>query len=99
MAQLLRSLPYELKTGIFWLGICTKGMYNGRPAHGENHQYLIVGTEKTLLGDTGFPRMWAELSAQLDSVLGARPLDFIFPSHQELPHSASLIQLAAKYPK
>jgi hypothetical protein len=98
MPQLLRSLPYELKPGVFWLGICTKGMYNGRLAHGENHQYLIVGTEKTLLVDTGFPRMWPELSAQLDSVLGDRPLDFIFPSHQELPHSASLIQLAAKYP-
>ena len=99
MADLLRTLPYELKPGVYWLGICTKGMYNGRPAHGENHQYLIVGTDKTLLLDTGFPRMWPELSAQLDSILGDRPLDYIFPSHQELPHSAALIPLIAKYPQ
>ena len=98
MAELLRTLPYELKPGVWWLGICTKGVYNGRLAHGENHQYLIVGTEKTLLLDTGFPRMWPELSSQLDSILGDRPLDYIFPSHQELPHSAALIPLIAKYP-
>ncbi|MEA2681971.1 MAG: hypothetical protein QOK05_299 [Chloroflexota bacterium] len=99
MADLLRTLPYELKPGIYWLGICTKGSYNGKPAHGENHQYLVVGTEKTLLLDTGFPRMWPELEAQLDSILGDRPLDYVFPSHQELPHSACLLPLAAKYPK
>jgi len=98
MAPLIRSLPFELKPGVFWLGICTKGVYNGTLAHGENHQYLIVGKDKTLLVDTGFPRMWPELSSQLDSVLGDRPLDYIFPSHQELPHSAALIHLAAKYP-
>ncbi|MBJ7599477.1 MAG: hypothetical protein DLM67_18195 [Candidatus Nephthysia bennettiae] len=98
MAELLRQLPYELKPGIWWLGICTRGMYNGKPAHGENHQYLIVGSERSLLLDTGFPRMWPELNSQLDIVLGDRALDYIFPSHPELPHSASLIPLAAKYP-
>ena len=99
MSELIRTLPFELKPGVFWLGICTRGIYNGKPAHGENHQYLILGKDKTLLVDTGFPRMWPELSSQLDMVLGDRPLDYIFPSHQELPHSASLIQIAAKYPK
>jgi Metallo-beta-lactamase superfamily len=98
MVEPIRTLPFELKPGIWWLGICTKGIYNGRPAHGENHQYLVVGAEKTLLLDTGFPRMWPELEAQLESVLGDRPLDYIFPSHQELPHSAALIHLARKYP-
>jgi Metallo-beta-lactamase superfamily len=99
MANLLRQLPYELKPGVWWLGICTRGIYNGVSAHGENHQYLIVGTEKTLLVDTGFPRMWPELEAQLEMVLNGRTLDYIFPSHQELPHSAALVPLAAKYPK
>jgi flavorubredoxin len=97
MTELLRTLPFELKPGVWWLGICSRGIYNGRPAHGENHQYLIVGTEKTLLVDTGFPRMWPELDAQLDSVLGDRPLDYIFPSHHELPHSGALIPLLKKY--
>ncbi|MGI8609054.1 MAG: MBL fold metallo-hydrolase [Candidatus Dormibacteria bacterium] len=99
MADLLRTLPYELKPGIYWLGICTKGVYNGKLAHGENHQYLVVGTDKTLLLDTGFPRMWPELESQLNGILGDRPLDYIFPSHQELPHSANLIPLAARYPE
>lgn len=98
MSELIRQLPYELKPGVWWLGICTRGVYNGKPAHGENHQYLIVGTEKSLLVDTGFPRMWPELEAQLESVLKGRTLDYIFPSHPELPHSAALLPLATKYP-
>jgi flavorubredoxin len=52
-----------------------------------------------LLVDTGRPNSWGEISRNLEAALGGRPLDYLFPTHPELPHSGNLGRLAEKYPE
>lgn len=67
--------------------------------HNSTSVFLIVGSDQTLLYDTGPHGQWLALQEQLDAVLGGRSLDWIVPSHPEVPHSACLPQLTAKYPR
>jgi flavorubredoxin len=61
--------------------------------------YLVVGDRASVLFDTGVPVNWATVSQRLDAVLGERPLDWIVPSHYEVPHAGSLERLLRKYPR
>ena len=97
-SNLVRTLPYEFKPGVFWLGGCVAGDVDGRDVHSSHHQYLIVGDEKALLVDTWFPSMWKEVERQLDEVLGDRSLDYVFSTHQEIPHCGNIPRLLEKYP-
>jgi hypothetical protein len=60
--------------------------------------FLIIGPDATLLVDTGVPSQWSIVNSQLDQLLGDRPLDYVFPTHPEFPHSANLRALLEKYP-
>lgn len=94
----IRTLPVEIKPGIFWLGGCVPGDVDGRPLHSSHHQFLIVGDDAVLLVDTWFPSMWPELEHQLHEVLGDRPVDYVFVTHQEIPHCGNIPRLLQKYP-
>jgi flavorubredoxin len=48
--------------------------------------------------DTGHPRQWPAVSAQLDRALGGRPLDLVLPTHAEYIHAGNLPKLLDKYP-
>jgi flavorubredoxin len=61
--------------------------------------YLIVGSRKTLMVETGHAAQWDVICEQLDKVLGSRPLDYIFPTHQEIPHAGNLGRLLERYPQ
>jgi glyoxylase-like metal-dependent hydrolase (beta-lactamase superfamily II) len=98
MTTVSRTLPYELAPNIHWLGGCIAGVLDGEEIHGSSHQYLIVGEHETLLVDPGSPSLWERMEEQLDSVLGDRPLDWIFPTHSEIPHAGNFAHLMAKYP-
>ncbi|GGE38245.1 hypothetical protein GCM10007276_14570 [Agaricicola taiwanensis] len=52
-----------------------------------------------MLIDTGTPTYWPAISAQIETVIGDRPIDFVFPTHPEIPHSAALPLLLRKYEK
>lgn len=94
----IRTLPWEIKPGIYWMGGCVPGDVDERPVHSSHHQFLITGTEKVLLVDTWFPSMWPQLERQLDEVLGDRQVDYLFATHQEIPHCGNIPRLLEKYP-
>ena len=92
-------LPREIAPGVWWVGGCLESAAFEHPVHFHVSAYLIVGTERALLFDTAAPAMWPELSADLDQILGARTLDFIVPSHPEIPHAGNFGKLLDKYPQ
>jgi len=59
---------------------------------------VILGRDRTIMLDTGHYALWYSLSGQLDAVLQGRPLDYVFVSHQEIPHTGNLGRLLKKYP-
>jgi flavorubredoxin len=81
------------------MGCCLEtDVLGGGPVHVHTSCYLVVGTRKTLLFDTTLPANWTILDQQLDEVLGKRPLDWIVPSHPEIPHGGNIGSLLRKYP-
>ncbi|MBJ3777016.1 oxygen-binding di-iron domain-containing protein [Acuticoccus mangrovi] len=98
--------PRQIAPGIHHLGICHVylndvrfPMVGGKPIHLHLSNYMILGTEKTLLIDTGEPAGWEALSAQIDQVLNGRELNYLFPTHPEFLHSANLTRILDKYPE
>jgi hypothetical protein len=92
------GLPREIRPGIHWLGDCLEVQYNGEIIHGHSSIYLVAGPERTLLVDTGHPVHWAQVEEDLDRLLAGRALDYILPTHSELPHSGNLHRLARRHP-
>ena len=97
--------PREITEGVYWLGGCSDtGAWRGKWAkekqrrHVYTNAYLVVGAERTLMVESGHSAHWSGISAHLDAALGDRPLDYVFPSHQEIPHCGNLGRLAEKYP-
>jgi flavorubredoxin len=93
------TFPYEIAPGLHWLGGCLR---NTTPSGGAVHtgvwSFLIVGTERTLLYDTGSAMAWESLAAQVEQALDGRTLDYVVPSHPEFPHSGNLSSLMGRYP-
>jgi flavorubredoxin len=90
--------PREIADGIHWLGGCFKALSGGPGVHYHVSTFLVVGEARTLLVDTGDPGHWHAISAQLDEILDGRPLDYVFPTHPELPHAGNLPYLFERYP-
>lgn len=96
--QLSTDLPREVAPGVTWMGACLTFQLPDKQIHGHNSTYLVQGTERAVMVDTGSPSNWNELERVLDERLDGRPLDYVFPSHPELPHTGNLPRLVAKYP-
>jgi flavorubredoxin len=101
------GFPREIAPGIWWLGGCFpmraddgRGYDTGgvKEIHSHVASYLVVGADKALMVDTGTPANWKEVSGYLDQILGSRPLDWIVPTHWEVPHAGNLEKLFDKYP-
>src|SRR5680860_1207523 len=92
------TFPREIVDGVHWLGGCLVPEVGGHKFHNHISAYLIKGDEKTLFFDTGHPAHWQAVERDLDVALGGRPLDYIVPSHSEMPHSGNLPRLLDKYP-
>lgn len=99
MKRELHQLPREIAAGVWWVGGCLESAAFDHPVHFHVSAYLIVGTERALLVDTAAPAMWPELSNDLDRILGHRTLDYVVPTHPEIPHAGNLGKLLDKYPK
>lgn len=96
-------LPIEAAPGLHWLGGCSdSGTWPGRTIVRHTHEHcsswLVVGSEKTVMIDTGHFAHWYAVEGQLEEALAGRPLDYILPSHQEIPHAGNLGRLMLKYP-
>lgn len=98
------GLPRKVLPDLAWLGGCSNSAaWPGRAGvtpvtHEPCSTYLILG-EKTLLLDTGHYGLWYSVEGQLEAMLQGRTLDYVFLSHQEIPHTGNLGRLFAKYPQ
>jgi flavorubredoxin len=94
------TLPRELKPGVFWMGRCLEQPFtDGQILHVYNSVFLVKGSERSLLVESGFPADWETLDSQLDQLLEhAPPLTYVFPTHAEIPHASGLGRLLDKYP-
>lgn len=94
----MSSLPRQIAPDVHWFGDCLKVDDGGQPVHGHMSCFLILG-ERTLMVDSGHPSHWSVIESQLDALLGDRTLDYVFPTHLELPHTGNTPRLAQKYPE
>jgi flavorubredoxin len=95
-----KTLPRELADGVFWLGDCLEQRANGKIYHTYNAAYLLVGTEASMLIETGHPKDFPILDRQMRELLAGRPpLKYLFVTHQETPHSGGLGRVLNRYPE
>lgn len=93
-----RTLPRQIADGIWWVGGCLASGAFEHPVHFHVSAYLVIGADKALLYDTAPPALWEQMDRDLDRLLGGRPLDYVVPSHPEIPHAGNLGKLLDKYP-
>lgn len=92
--------PRELKPGIFWLGGCLEQEHFGRIYHSYNAAFLVVGETASLMVDTGHPKDFPLVEAQLNQLLATRPpLKHLFLTHEETPHSGGLGRVMKRFPE
>lgn len=92
------QLPRAVTPNLFWTGGCSKSTYQGHQVHGSFSCYLVKGSEKTVLVDTGHPMHWHKLQKDVEEFLDGRPLDYVFATHTEMPHSGLIAHWLEKYP-
>lgn len=96
------SVPFtptrQIAPGVAWLGDCVRRTFDGREFHLHHSAFVVTGGRETLLIDTGHPEKWDELENALDQLLGARSLDWIWPTHPEPAHAGNLGRLLRKFP-
>jgi flavorubredoxin len=90
--------PREIAPGVFWIAACMVVSREGKVHHSHNSPYLVVGEDRSVLIDTGPPHHRADIAAAIDSLLAGRPLDYVLPTHPELPHAGNLGDIVARYP-
>lgn len=93
-------LPREISPDVFWLGDCLEQHYKGKVYHAYNAAFLVVGSDASLLVETGHPKDFPEIERQMKMILdrGCAPLKYLFITHQETPHSGGLGRMLERYP-
>ncbi len=92
------ALPRLIRPNILWSGGCVDSTYANAQAHGHFSMYVVRGSEKSIIIDSGHPMHWGEIERDIEMFLEGRPLDYVFPTHSEFPHAGLLPQWLAKYP-
>lgn len=92
------AFPREIADKIFWINQCMGAVHQGQSFHLHMSLFLLKGDNKTMLVDASMQALWPSIERQLDQVLGERPLDYLFITHPELPHSAAIRLFLKKYP-
>lgn len=87
-----------LANGTYWLGGCLSASAEGQEVHYHVSSYLVIGSKATVLVDTGDPAHRDTILEQLENTLGGRALDYVFPTHPEIPHAGNLPVLLERYP-
>lgn len=93
------GLPREVAAGLWWLGTCGEIGFGGKIIHSPWNAFLVRGEGGSALIDTGAPSGWPAIRDQLALILDGAPLDFIFPTHPEMPHMGNLEALLEAYPQ
>lgn len=87
----------DLGQGIHLLGGCFHSSMSGRESHTHASAYLVIGTDRSILIDTGHAKDGANIVAYIRSRVGDR-LDYIFPTHEEYPHAGNVDALLTAFP-
>jgi len=91
------TLPRAVTPDCLWTGRCLPSSLPDMHAHYS--LYLLKGLKATVLIDTGHPIHWDEVKADIDAFLDGRAIDYIFPTHSELPHSGLLERWMREFPE
>ena len=95
-------LPREIAPGVWWLGACFGGrnMYKGTILHSYNSVYVVVGENASAIVEGGHPANFPYVEKQLEDLIatGIPPIKYIFPTHQEVPHSGGLGRFLQRFP-
>jgi hypothetical protein len=89
----------RIADGVHWLGGCLSAYSAGEEVHYHVSSYLVVGSDSTILVDTGDPAHAPLVLDQLERALDGRTLDYVFPTHPEIPHAGNLPALLERYPQ
>ncbi len=89
----------EIASGIWWLGGCLEAGTSTGPVHYHVSCYLVIGDEKAVLIDSGDPAHETAVIRGLAKALNGRKLDFILPTHPEIPHAGNIPALVEAYPE
>jgi flavorubredoxin len=95
-------LPREIRPGVFWLGECLEQRARGKTYHSYNAAFLVIGSKSSMLVETGHPKDFLTIDAQLRGILeqrGHSPLRHLFLTHEETPHSGGLGRVLETYPE
>lgn len=92
-------LPRLILPDLLWTGGCLPLEYRGETVHGHMGAFLVRGSAKTMLIDTGNPLHWKQIERDVEAFLGDRPLDYVFLTHGEFPHAGLMAQWLEKYPE
>ncbi len=84
------AAPRRIADGVYWLGGCLSAFGHGEEVHYHVSAYLVIGSERSALIDTGDPAHRETVMTQLAQALGDRTLDYIVPTHPEIPHAGNL---------
>jgi len=90
------ALPRLIAPDCLWTGGCIAASVPGFLAHYSC--FLLKGSRASVLVDTGHPMHADQVERDITAFLGDRPLDFIFPTHGELPHAGLLERWLRKWP-
>lgn len=91
------ALPRLITPDCLWTGGCMAASVSGMLAHYSC--FLLRGTRRTILIDTGHPAHAEGVERDIAAFLGDRPLDYIFPTHAELPHAGLLERWLTRWPQ
>ena len=93
----------KVKEDLFWVGGTDRRLAlfeNAYPIpRGVSYNAYVLLDEKTVLFDTVDWAVAGQLYENLAKVLGDRSLDYIVVDHMEPDHTATLGQVAEKYPE
>ncbi len=91
--------PRVLSDSLLWTGGCLDILYRDKIVHSHVCAYLVRGSEKTILIDTGNASDWPRMERDVERFLDGQALDYVFPTHGELPHCGLLTAWLNKYPE
>src|SRR5262245_26993752 len=91
--------PRVLSDSLLWTGGCLNIAYYDRMVHSHVCAYLVCGSEKSILIDSGNATDHPRILKDVEDFLAGRPLDYVFLTHGELPHCGLLPAWMEKYPE
>lgn len=82
------------------MGGCQTFEVRGQKYHGHMSCYLVIGSDRTILVDTGSPYHREQLLRDVREQLAGRALDYVFTTHcDEYPHVGLLPMWMQIYPE